>query len=239
MFIIILGIICINLFAYLTIKLRPKIFKVDLFKPMILNFKLSILPNIILLATLIFILFLSYLNSLHTNTILHILSSFLTILGFIAWILLLPNSGYLVTELNMTHREQDKKPVALWYDIISVLSFAISGIVNTVLGINIFKIIILIYFDPDQVGRLYKISFIFLEILINLLVSIGIYLGRNIRFNSWDILRPFKFISKLIAHFKEENKFKNFAMFVLLHTIFFLIMGRLFAFNTDKFLKYK
>jgi uncharacterized membrane protein len=55
-------------------------------------------------------------------------------------------------------------------------------------------------------------------------VVLGIYLGRAIRFNSWDILHPKSFFKKLKSHFAKKGVFKELALYVTFNTIFFLIM---------------
>lgn len=217
-----LSVVLLNGFAYLTIKLRPKLYNVELFKPMIKNFKLSLLPFAVLLINFaIFIIFI-FLDSNHSS--LGYFPMIIFILGLIAWVLLLPNSGYLITELNLTHRNMDKNPVPIWYDIVSICAFALSGIVNTLANIVLIQLALLIFEDPKTVSRNWQILFFASAVILNILVSIGVYLGRSIRFNSWDILNVPKFVTMLWNHFKKEGEPRNFALFVFFHTIFFMIV---------------
>ena len=102
MFILILGIAAINLFAVLLTLLRPKLFGVKLYKPMLKNMGLSLLPLLVLIATIL----LMAAVLLYVNTFLGFVTG---IAGVALWLLLLPNAGYLVTELNLNHRTVDKK----------------------------------------------------------------------------------------------------------------------------------
>lgn len=128
----------INVFAYLTIRLRPIIYKTKLFKPMIWNMKLSLLPFAIQIISFIIFIMLRYFSTLLEIPFLDVLAITLFLILQLLWLLFLPNSGYLITELNLTHRSEDKVEVPIWYDIVSVLSFAFSGIINTI--VNIFMI---------------------------------------------------------------------------------------------------
>lgn len=219
-----LAAILLNIFAYLTIRLRPIIYHVKLFKPMIWNFKLSLMPLMVLLLNALIFLILVVVSNALNQVWIRILGQGLFVVGMVVWMLLLPNSGYLITELNLTHRDQDEHPVPIWYDIISIMSFALSGIVNTLVNIVMIQLMVLIAMDPSEVGLKWQGLLLGTALIINLLVSIGVYLGRYIRFNSWDILHPLSFVRKFIAHFKIKGKFKEFSLFVVFHTTFFMIL---------------
>lgn len=221
-------VILFNIFAYALIKLRPIIYKNDLFKPMVWNMKLSITPIIVLfsggLLTLIF---------LYLGVVIHPILSWIAAIFFtisiLIWLLFLPNSAYLITELNLTHREMDKYEVPIWYDIISVLTLSLSGVFNTILGITSIQVFYLIYFDPMSLTTKNTLSMNLTAVFIIIIVSFGMYLGREIRFNSWDVLHPIKFLKRLLAHFKKENEIKNLILFTLLHSLFLIMMYIAFA----------
>lgn len=136
----------------------------------------------------------------------------------------MPNSGYLITELNLTHRTVDKTPVPIWYDIVSVLSFALSGIINTLSNIVIIQAAFLIFFDPTSLSKKNHILLFLSGFILIFLVSVGIYLGRAFRLNTWDLLHPLGFIKKLFNHFKDIAVLKDAVLFILFHTIFFMII---------------
>lgn len=219
---LILSVILLNTFAFLTIKLRPRFFDVDLFKPMIKNFKLSLLPfGVIIVSTILFIIFTYFGTSLAW---MYTAGQVVFVIGIIIWLLLLPNSGYLITELNLTHRDTDRKPVPIWYDIVSMTAFALSGIINTLANIVIIQFIGIVIVDPQQMSGKYHFALIITGFLINMLVSIGVYLGRTIRFNSWDILHITRFIKKLYNNFSKPGEWRNFFLFVTFHTALFMII---------------
>lgn len=108
MFEILVVTILFNLFAIETILIRPRLFKTKLFKPMVHNFKLSIIPIVILVGTIVAQLLISWLGAVLKSNLVTSISLVVLVIGLIAWFLFLPNSGYLITELNLTHRDVDK-----------------------------------------------------------------------------------------------------------------------------------
>ena len=221
----IIAIILLNIFALLTIVLRPKIFGTKLFKPMIWNFKLSILPIFMLLGNFVIFILLRYISVITEIDIIDYIAIVFALLGIVLWILMLPNSGYLITELNLTHRDEDEVEVPIWYDIVSILSFALSGVLNTIINIKLIQgIIYIIILDPDVITLKHTANMYLSAFLIIVLVSVGIYFGRYIRFNSWDVINPNKFMKKLKAHFSQKGKMVEFTYFIVFHTCFLMII---------------
>jgi uncharacterized membrane protein len=94
-----------------------------------------------------------------------------------AWLLFFPNAPYLVTDL--FHLEP-RPGVPLWYDLALILSCAWNGLM-------------LAYASLTDMQRLVQLRLGFwagwvFAALALLLSSFGIYLGRYLRFNSWDVL---------------------------------------------------
>lgn len=217
------NLIGINLLAYITIILRPRLYKAKLYKPMLTNILLSIIPIIIMIVTTFLCLSLLQLSYNTNVNIYRIISVSVFFLGFSAWLLVLPNSGYLITELNFNHREHDETEIPLWYDIVSILSLAMSGVLN--MCFNVFALQFLLI---TTANALYQVNMMGLwadivTMLLFILSSFGIYLGRYIRLNSWDIKHPLQFIRKLKEHFGKKGMSKNCLLFVLFHSLFFIV----------------
>jgi len=219
-----LGVLLLNLFALVMIKLRPKLFKVKVFKPMLWNFKLSILPFFILLANVLVLVALAYLSASLGVKHLMIVAYVVFFVGLLIWLVFLPNSGYLITELNLTHRENDEKEVPIWYDIVSTLAFALSGIINALANIVIIQLSFLVFFDPQGLTTLDYAALFFSGLGLILMIVVGIYLGRVVRLNSWDILHLRSFFGKLKKHFSGRECFGRFVLYIVANTTFFLIM---------------
>jgi uncharacterized membrane protein len=211
----------LNLYALALIFLRAWIYRVPVYRPMVKNFALSVLPLAIFVCALaIFVLVSGFVSP--------IAGWFVGAGAFALWLLALPNSGYLITELNLNHRREND-PVPLWYDIIAVLTLAMSGVVNSVLGVLAAQLTLTItVFDDSNAAVGYPLSRASVVVL-TALVSIGIYLGRYPRFNSWDVRSPSRMWRKLSDHFDSRAAWVNFALFCVTHTVFLLLIYGLIA----------
>ncbi len=99
-------------------------------------------------------------------------------LGFVLFaILFLPNSPYIITDL-FHLRERAEMP--LWFDTMLVFSVALSGLV--LFYVTLFSIRSTLQLLWGKV--LAEITVLF----VTFLCSFGIYLGRYLRFNSWDVM---------------------------------------------------
>lgn len=220
------SLIGINFLAYIMVVLRPKLYKTSAYKPMLVNIKLSVLPLFVLMATgTVFVVIQAISTYYDHNAVLWWVALSLAVIGLLLWLLLLPNAGYLVTELNFNHCEHDKTVVPLWYDIVSVLTLAMSGVMNMCFNVFIIQFMAAVI----TLGLSLNISFIFESvswfIMAGLMVmaSFGIYIGRYIRVNSWDVKHPVQLIKKLREHYNGEGTIKNCMLFVLFHTLFFVV----------------
>ncbi|GEM30930.1 hypothetical protein NN3_19370 [Nocardia neocaledoniensis NBRC 108232] len=128
------------------------------------------------------------------------------------WLLALPNSGYLITELNLNHRRADET-VPLWYDIIAVSAFAMSGVINTVLGVFAVHLAFALTIYGESNQDLWDLPLRLLIGTLPLLVSVGIYFGRYLRLNSWDVRSPVRMWAKLRQHFDSRAVLGNFVLF--------------------------
>jgi len=98
-------------------------------------------------------------------------------LGFISWLAFLPNAPYILTDLQHIRHS---KLTSVWFDVLLISSFAINGLVIGFASLKTMQTLLLIKFSK-------KTTQIFMHIIL-LLCGFGIYMGRVLRWNSWDII---------------------------------------------------
>lgn len=99
------------------------------------------------------------------------------------WLFFLPNAPYIVTDI---FHLKNNTIMPQWYDLLLVISFAMNGI---------FLFFISLYDVYKLLSEKYSITISNIAInLIILLAGFGIYLGRYLRWNTWDIITKPKFL---------------------------------------------
>jgi uncharacterized membrane protein len=93
------------------------------------------------------------------------------------WLLFLPNAPYIITDF--LHLKQ-RPPVPYWYDILLLFSAALNGLVLGLLSLLTVEKFLANRFGNRISGLIILCSFF--------LCAFGIYIGRYLRWNSWDIL---------------------------------------------------
>ena len=113
-----------------------------------------------------------------------------TLFAFVfTWLLFVPNSFYILTDL--FHLEQFHS-APKWFDLLLIFSFAWNGILCGVISLRRVEIIIM------TLSRTKNIS-LFLVFVVMWLSAFGIYIGRYLRFNSWDIVTdPFSLAGEIL-----------------------------------------
>ena len=105
------------------------------------------------------------------------------ILWFGTWLLFLPNAPYIITDLIHLRLNPDSY---LWLDILVVTSFACNGLLLFYLSVLDMKNILKPYLKKPA-NDILLITLLFLS-------SFGVYLGRFLRYNSWEILSNPKYL---------------------------------------------
>jgi uncharacterized membrane protein len=101
----------------------------------------------------------------------------LTVLWGFDWLVFFPNAPYIVTDfLHLGPAD----PIPLWFDLILILSFALTGL---------FLGFISLYLMQNLVTKVFgrRVGWVFVVLVLGL-CGFGIYLGRFVGWNSWDVL---------------------------------------------------
>ena len=121
------------------------------------------------------------------------------ILVLFAWLLFVPNSFYIITDLfHLDHFESAPQ----WFDLVLILSFAWNGVLCGIMSLRRVEMILI-----SLKGRDLSIFMVYLVMWLN---AFGIYIGRFLRFNSWDIVTdPYSLITGILNML--IHPFQNFA----------------------------
>ena len=113
----------------------------------------------------------------------------LTLMAFmLLWLLFVPNSFYILTDL--FHLEKFHS-APKWFDLLLIFSFAWNGLVLGILSVRKAELIL-----ETLSGRGYSLLVVFIVMWLN---AFGIYIGRYLRYNSWDIImQPFSLFREML-----------------------------------------
>lgn len=103
------------------------------------------------------------------------------------WLLFLPNAPYLLTDLLHLGRWGG---APFWYDLLMLLVFAFAGLLLGFVSLGFMQSLV-----EEHFGRVAGWLFAFTALVLS---SVGVYVGRFLRWNSWDaILRPTEIVVDL------------------------------------------
>ncbi|MEO5675492.1 MAG: DUF1361 domain-containing protein [Chitinophagales bacterium] len=132
------------------------------------------------------------------------------------WVVLWPNSPYMLTDL--LHLKE-KQNIPLWYDLGLILSFAWTGLL-----LGFISLLEIQNFIRWRTNRL--VAWIF-AVLVILFGGFGIYIGRFVRLNSWDILvNPVQTFTDVSGNFNDPSTRIEMIGMTVLYSLF-LFLGYL------------
>lgn len=138
------------------------------------------------------------------------------------WLLFLPNSPYIITDFIHLQSEYSTQP---WLDLFIVFVFALNGLLLGLLSMLDIHKFLQYKFDKKTANGLI--------IHICILSGFGIYLGRFLRFNSWDLFtKPQMIMYKTLMSLKDFNTWAITLAFAgLLWILFWILKSRLIVKN--------
>jgi uncharacterized membrane protein len=129
------------------------------------------------------------------------------------WLLFLPNAPYVLTDF--VHLGPSP-PVPLWYDALMFTACAWTG-----LALGIGSLLLVHRVARHRIGE--RLSWLLLGPVLAL-VSLGIYLGRFVRLNSWDALtRPGRVADVIATPLRDPLAHPRFLVVTTLFTLFLIL----------------
>lgn len=128
-------------------------------------------------------------------------------LWFILWLGFLPNAPYMITDF--IHLADVGPHSLLWYDAFMIFGFAWVGMLSWLISVKwMYKELNYKSFIP----------------IVSLLTAFGVYLGRYIRFNTWDLItKPLEVINRIGDQLISPLDYDPFLLFTLIVWIFLMI----------------
>jgi uncharacterized membrane protein len=107
---------------------------------------------------------------------------------FLCWLLFIPNSFYIITDL--FHLDEGKV-APQWFDLALIFSFVWNGLLFGILSLREMERII-----ESQFTAKWRWLIVYVILWLN---ALGIYIGRYLRFNSWDVItNPFQLTGDIL-----------------------------------------
>jgi uncharacterized membrane protein len=118
---------------------------------------------------------------------------------FTVWLLFIPNAFYMLTDLFHLY---DSDAVPRWYDLLLIISFAWNALLMGILSVR--------HMEKITATRwLYRHNWLFV-CPVMFLNALGIYIGRYLRFNSWDVIsNPFQLMTDMLHMVRHPLWYKD------------------------------
>jgi len=151
-------------------------------------------------------------------------SKILTAVLFIIWLIFFPNAPYIITDLYYLNNHSERM---FWYDLITILIFSWTGLLAGFFSMDIIK--------ESLFSRLSNIKSNVIICLLFFVSAFGIYLGRELRWNTWEIfVEPKEFFLDVIDRFINPIGHRRTWAFTLLMGFFLNITYWSFRFIQKK-----
>jgi uncharacterized membrane protein len=138
-----------------------------------------------------------------------------------AWLVCIPNSFYILTDLFHLH---DSQSMPRWFDLLLIVTFAWNAMLMGIMSVRHIEKI-------TQAMWRYRYDWLFV-FPVMWLNALGIYIGRYLRFNSWDIVsNPFELIADIFNMLVHPLRFVNawgmIVCFSFFLSIFYMTIKRI------------
>ena len=133
----------------------------------------------------------------------------------LSWLLFFPNALYIITDL--IHLDESKGDVPVWYDAILLFTCSVTGLIMAFVSLYQVENFLKKNISPRHTGKLVMAA-IFLG-------SFGVYVGRFLRWNSWNIVtKPQTMLVDISSHLLLPfQHYKTWVVTLLLTCLFSLL----------------
>lgn len=143
---------------------------------------------------------------------------------FLVWLLFIPNSFYIITDLFHLGDHYNDRQAPQWFDLAMILSFVWNGLLLGVLSVRQMEHILL-----PRLSLQSELLFLYPIMWLN---ALGIYTGRYLRYNSWDVITdPFQLlgdIAGMVIHpLRYQYAWDMILCFSILMTLMYLMMKKI------------
>ena len=137
------------------------------------------------------------------------------------WLIFFPNAPYILTDLQ--HLRNAGVDVPVWYDVIMLIWFVFTGLFLGMVSLFLMQEIV-----RREFGRWFGWGFV---LAVAGLTSIGVYMGRFLRWNSWDILANFGDMAQFTLYYLIHPTQRSLIFASLFTTFFLFVYLLLYAFG--------
>ena len=139
----------------------------------------------------------------------------------ILWLLFFPNAPYILTDLQ--HLGIPKPGIPVWFDVLLLMWFAWTGLLLGMVSLFLMQDIV-----RREFGRITGWLFVF---AVGILASLGIYVGRFLRWNSWDLLfNPLERLKEFL-YYSTHPSLQSIVFISVFSTFFIFFYITIYAFG--------
>jgi uncharacterized membrane protein len=170
----------------------------------------------------LFLAFIPYVISYWLSNNIHLIESRVKLVVTVfTWILFIPNSFYILTDLFHLGRFASAPK---WFDLLLLLSFAWNGLLFGISSMRKMEMVL-----QAVSGRRVSEIFVF---TVMWLIALGIYVGRFLRYNSWDVIvQPFSLfgeIMEIIIHpFSNKMEWGMILCYAMFMTLLYITVKKM------------
>jgi len=141
--------------------------------------------------------------------------------GAFLWLIFFPNAPYILTDFQHLAHTGDDVPV--WFDVLLLIWFSFTGLFLGMVSLFLMQEIV-----RREFGRWVGWGFV---LFVAGITSIGVYVGRFLRWNSWDIFANFGSMAQFSLYYILHPTTRSLIFASLFTSFFLFIYLTLYAFG--------